>query len=279
MIISVKERSLTMNKALLDKRIKTFLGIHYYRLKRHVIWIFGRANFARQRRDIHLNYIHFSHSTPLLRKLKNVDMYLQHNKIVNLKIAAEKINGTVLFPEECFSYWKLIGKPTKKKGYLDGMILDNGKYKAGTGGGLCQMSNLIYWITLHTPLTVIERHRHGYDVFPDSNRTQPFGSGATCFYNYVDLMIKNNTPHPFQIFIQVTETDLEGYWASDTKKSYEYTIYEQNHRILSENFGRYIRCNEIWRKKHYMDTEYAENEFITENTGIMMYSPLIEKTM
>ena len=46
-----------------------------------------------------------------------------------------------------------------------------------TGGGLCQLSNLIYWMTLHTPLTITERYRHSYDVFPDSNRTQPFGSG------------------------------------------------------------------------------------------------------
>lgn len=44
-------------------------------------------------------------------------------------------------------------------------------------------------MALHTPLTVTERHRHGYDVFPDAERTIPFGSGATCFYNYGDLMI------------------------------------------------------------------------------------------
>ena len=64
------------------------------------------------------------------------------------------------------SYWYLIGKPTAGKGYLPGMILRNGGYLAATGGGLCQLSNLIYWMTLHTPLTVVERHRHGYDVFP-----------------------------------------------------------------------------------------------------------------
>jgi len=34
---------------------------------------------------------------------------------------------------------------------------------------------------------------HGYDVFPDSDRTQPFGSGATCFYNYGGFVIKINT--------------------------------------------------------------------------------------
>ena len=64
------------------------------------------------------------------------------------------------------------------------------------GGRPVQMTNLLYWMTLHTPLTVTERWRHGYDVFPDSNRTQPFGSGATCFYNYMDLMVRNAPPTP-----------------------------------------------------------------------------------
>lgn len=101
------------------------------------------------------------------------------------------------------SYWYLIGKPTAGKGYLPGMILRNGGYLAATGGGLCQLSNLIYWMTLHTPLTVVERHRHGYDVFPDANRTQPFGSGATCFYPYLDLMIRNDTQDTYQMRVRV----------------------------------------------------------------------------
>ncbi len=121
-------------------------------------------------------------------------MWMQYNKIVNLKIAVEKLNGIILFPGETFSYWKLIGKPTRGgKGYVEGMTLFYGGFKPGIGGGLCQLSNLIYWMALHTPLVVTERHRHSYDVFPDSNRTQPFGSGATCVYNYRDLQIFNGT--------------------------------------------------------------------------------------
>lgn len=77
-------------------------------------------------------------------------------------------------PGETLSYWKLIGRPTYRKGYLDGVLLKNGTVQYGCGGGLCQLSNLIFWMTLHTPLEVKERHRHGYDVFPDSNRDPAF---------------------------------------------------------------------------------------------------------
>ncbi|MCK9911052.1 VanW family protein, partial [Microbacteriaceae bacterium K1510] len=86
---------------------------------------------------------------------------------------------------------------------------------SGVGGGLCQLSNLIYWMTLHTPLTVTERYRHSYDVFPDAERTLPFGSGATCYYNYLDLQISNLTEQPFQLQIALTESHLAGEWRAN----------------------------------------------------------------
>ncbi|MFJ8513275.1 VanW family protein [Lysinibacillus xylanilyticus] len=51
------------------------------------------------------------------------------------------------------------------------------KVKTGVGGGICQLANLLYWMALHTPLIVTERHHHSFDPFPDSGRTLPFGSG------------------------------------------------------------------------------------------------------
>lgn len=52
-------------------------------------------------------------------------------------------------------------------------------------------------------------------MFPDSNRTQPFGSGATCFYNYMDLMVRNDTPDTWRLVLQVTDTHLEGECRAD----------------------------------------------------------------
>ena len=104
------------------------------------------------------------------------------------------------------------------------MVLNNGTVISGTGGGLCQLSNLIFWMTIHTPLTVVERHRHGFDVFPDSNRTQPFGSGATCFYPYGDLMIKNETQDDYQLILTVGDEFLEGEWRVSAKPTVKYKI-------------------------------------------------------
>jgi vancomycin resistance protein VanW len=203
-------------------------------------------------------------------------MYLQINKTVNLRIAAKKLNGFTIAPGQVFSYWKAIGKPTKCKGYLKGMVLKNGGFYEATGGGLCQMSNLIYWMTIHTPLTVIERHRHDFDVFPDSNRTQPFGSGATCFYNYGDLMIRNDTAQVFRLSIKVGEKNLEGHWQSDLPLRQTYTVYEKEHFIQPEFWGGYSRHNKLYRKIHDSSGTEIDDEFLVENHALMSYTPLLE---
>jgi len=255
--------------------VRLMLGRTYFTFKRHIFWIFGGIKFARKGMADELSYEHFSHKTPLLRKLKDADMHLQHNKVTNLRIAIEKVNGVIIYPGETFSYWKLIGKPSRRKGYLNGMILKNGSVKAGIGGGLCQLSNLIFWLTMHTPLTVTERHRHGYDVFPDFERTQPFGSGATCFYNYGDLMIKNNTWQKFQLTLRVADDDLEGAWKSDKPPECRYEVYEKEHFIQIQYWGGYTRHNLIFRKKYDLDNLLIDDELIVENHAVMMYSPLI----
>jgi vancomycin resistance protein VanW len=202
-------------------------------------------------------------------------MWLQENKVTNLKLATAKINSLVLKPGETFSLWRLVGKPTKAKGYVEGMILINGSFSSGVGGGLCQLSNLIYWMTLHTPLTITERWRHTHDVFPDANRTQPFGSGATIVYNYLDLQIKNETPDHYQLLIKVGDSDLEGEWRSTQPCPLKYEIYESDHLISQEWWGGYLRHNIIRRKVFDLDNHEIGDEFITKNQAIMMYEPML----
>lgn len=164
-------------KPIKRSRLRLFAGKRYFIWKRYLKWCTGRSKIAKQRTDETLSYTAMTHTTPLLRSLRNVDMVLQYNKITNLRLAIAKLDGLVVQPGETFSYWRSIGKPTKRKGYLEGMVLHYGGFHSGVGGGLCQLSNLIYWMALHTPLTVMERHRHSYDVFPDEQRTQPLEAG------------------------------------------------------------------------------------------------------
>lgn len=255
--------------------LRIYLGKKYYRFLRYFDWYLGSKKYAATKEDSLLPHLVFQHKTPLLRQLKGVDMWLQHNKVKNLEIAANKLNGIILKPDETFSYWRLIGNTTRRKGYLDGMILFYGSVTTGVGGGLCQLSNLIYWMTLHSPLIVTERYRHSYDVFPDSNRSQPFGSGATCAYNYLDLQIKNESACDYQLVVYLTDTHLVGEWRSEVPAAKTYAVYEKEHWITHEFWGGYVRHNKIHRKVYTLENELIDDEFVTENHAIMMYEPLL----
>ena len=122
----------------------------------------------------------------LRRKLGDSDPRLQEQKITNLKQAVKNLNGVVILPGKFFSLWSIVGEPSAKNGYVNGMLLSGGKVIEGMGGGLCQLSNFLFWIFLHVPSEVVQRYHHSIDVFPDSGRVLPFGSGATILYNFID---------------------------------------------------------------------------------------------
>ena len=251
------------------------LGKAYYTAKRYALWCSPKFKWAVMRQKELLPALHIAHRTPLRRDLRGEEQVWQENKVVNLRLAAQKLDGIVIFPGETFSYWRLIGKPSRRKGYREGMVLFLGRIGGDVGGGLCQLSNLIFWMTLHTPLTVVERYRHSHDVFPDSNRTQPFGSGATCAYPNRDLMIRNDTDQPFQLCLKVGETHLEGEWRAMREPEAAYRIVERDACINQASWGGYIRHNALYRLVMTPDGKLLEEQFLFENDAIMMYSPLL----
>ncbi len=256
-------------------RLRQALGRWAYGARRCLWWAFGGCRFARTRARTPLEHLCMAHSTPLLRQLKGADMALQRNKVVNLRIAAERLDGLLLRPGQVFSFWRLVGRPSATRGFLPGMTLHCGTVGAGVGGGLCQMTNLIYWMTLHTELTVLERHRHSYDVFPDSNRMLPFGSGATCAWPHLDLMIRNDTMNTYQLRVRVGEHDLEGQWRCDDQPACRYEVVERDARMCSEPWGGFSRHNTLIRRRLDTDGALRGEELVTENHALMMYAPFL----
>jgi len=266
----------TVQQPIKRSQLRLYLGRLFYTLKRRWEWVFSDTKFATQIRLDPLPIQTFTHQSILMRQLKDVEMWLQYNKVKNLRLAIAHINGLVIQPGEVFSFWYLVGNPTKARGFELGMTLNNGGFKPGYGGGLCQLSNLIYWMVLHSPLSIKERWRHSYDVFPDVNRTLPFGSGATVSYNYIDLQIENKTAHNYQLCLWLTDEHLCGEIRSDAETLCKYEILEQNHLITGPIAGRYMRQNQIVRQQRDLATnQLLREEFITENRALMMYAPLL----
>jgi vancomycin resistance protein VanW len=123
---------------------------------------------------------------------------------------------------------------------------------------------------------VVERHHHGYDVFPDSNRTQPYGSGATCAYPHADLMLRNDTEEAFQLTVHVGDTHLEGAIFGENPPAFRYEIAERDHEMRGEYWGGYTRHNKIFRRTYSLTGELLFEEQVAENHAIMMYAPFLE---
>ena len=267
-----------MDKKLLSQRhpIFYFLSVWEKRIRRQLKWKYDDKKYTTQNSSKKLPYRVKKHQSKLLKKLGDTDMQLQYNKIDNLKIVVDRINGTLIRPGETFSFCKTVGLPTKRKGYKLGMELSFGEAKAGIGGGICQSSNLLNWLALHSPLIITERHHHSFDPFPDDGRVLPFASGATVFYNYLDFQITNETEWTFQINLWLTDKLLEGEIRVNQELDFAYHVYEQNHQFTKEG-ENYFRSNEIWRKKiaKFESGRELENELVIKNNARVKYIPEI----
>ena len=265
-----------MSKKLLSQRNKFFyfLAIWYRRLIRYSKWYFNSNTYAKKKQTEKLLYRVKKHQSVLIRKLGDSDMLLQYNKVTNLKIAIKRLNGIIIKPNEIFSLCRVIGLPTKRKGYLPGMELFNEEARPGIGGGLCQIANLVHWLVLHSPLDIVERHHHSFDPFPDDGRILPFGSGATIFYNYIDLQIKNNTPYTFQFNFWLSEKCLEGELRINEELSYSYHVFEREHEFLKIE-DKFFRKNEIWRNKiaKFESGKILDTELLIKNFSKLKYIP------
>ena len=250
-----------------------FLVVKFRRFQRYLKWLTGKSKFAKTVSDDKLDYRVYKHQSVLIRKLGDTDLVLQYNKVENLKIAVKKINGVIIKPGETFSFCRLVGCPTKKKGYLEGMLLSNGEAISGIGGGLCQIVNLIHWLCLHSPLTVTERHHHSYDPFPDSGRVVPFGSGAGVFYNYIDYQFKNETDYTFQLLFWLDDKYINGDLRVNIELPYKYHVYEKNHHFIKIGESFYRR-NELWRDKYDKKSgNIVETELLQKSNALVKYLP------
>ena len=243
------------------------------RIIRHISDFFSSCRFAKARSDLPLDTCVYSNKSLMRRVLGNVDLQLQNNKVVNLSISSPRVSGILIRPGETFSFWHTVGSVTKKKGYKTGLILQGGTPAEGIGGGMCQFTNLIHWLVLHSPLEIEEHHHHdGYDLFPDYGRQIPFGTGTSIFYNYLDYRFTNRTEHTFQLITYVTDTHLCGELRCDSPLGYSYHVRAEGERFVRRGDAVY-RVGRVYRETYDKKTgALAERRLIKENNARVMYS-------
>ena len=165
------------------------------------------------------------------------------DRTTNLKLAANKINGTVLMPGETFSYNQVVGARTIAAGYKEAPIYVQGQVVDGLGGGICQITSTLYNAALFANLEIVERSNHQFvPSYVSASRD------ATVVYGSIDFKFKNNRNYPiklicsvangianFQIFGLKTENDYEVTISSYETGRTSNAIYSEAYKILKKN--------------------------------------------
>ena len=253
------------------------VAVAVHRGRRRTRWVrdawSGRVVWARTRATADLPVRVKQHGSLLLRELDPAQMHLQHSKVTNLRLAAGRLDGVVIRPGETLSFNRVVGNCTRRKGYVEGMRLSNGAAEAGVGGGICQLANLVHWMVLHSPLTVVERSEHSFDPFPDRGRVLPWGVGCSIVYNYVDLVVRNDTAHTFQVRTWVGERYLHGQLRADTRPEHAYRVEARGEQFLRRD-GRVYRRNQVWRRVLDRRTgDEVGEELVRTNCALVVYEP------
>ncbi len=123
------------------------------------------------------------------------------NRLENIRISCERINGTTLKNGDSFSFNDIIGEPTEDKGYKEADVIIGTKLTKGFGGGNCQVSTTLYNACLNVEgIEVNERHPHKRKVAYVEE-----GKDASVSYGTLDLKFTNNTGKTIKIYMNSEE--------------------------------------------------------------------------
>ena len=179
----------------------------------------------------------------LLSEFKTTYSTRDTDRTTNLKLAADKINGTVLMPGETFSYNQVVGERTIAAGYREAPIYVQGQVVDGLGGGICQITSTLYNSVIYANLEIVERSNHQFvPSYVSASRD------ATVVYGSIDFKFKNNRNYPiklvcsvsggiaqFQIFGLRTANDYEVVISSYETGRTSTAIYSEAYKILKQN--------------------------------------------
>lgn len=190
------------------------------------------------------------------------------NRISNIQLACSKIEGTILYPGDVFSYNDALGERTEAAGFKMAGAYSNGEVVEELGGGICQVSSTLYSAMLYAyRVNTVQRVPH---YFPVDYLEK--GYDATVSWPKPDFKFRNDTDYPIKIVthcnaeeksltIEIMGTNLDGTYIQLTKDTYSYNsekypwIMEgygvQMHRLVFDANGMQIdQIDEIYDVYH-----------------------------
>lgn len=161
-----------------------------------------------------------------------------YDRNINLRIACERINGIVLMPGDVFSYNYALGERNAANGWRPGASYVGGQVVQTYGGGICQVSSVLYYATVLADLEIVERDCHAY--LPSYI---PYATDATVAWGGIDYKFKNNTEYPIKIEatadgsyvrVRLLGTDTRDYYVKFISETLEWLNYKTSYKEIPE---------------------------------------------
>jgi vancomycin resistance protein YoaR len=122
------------------------------------------------------------------------------NRIHNVHMMADFIDGTVIKPGEVFSFNGVVGERTAARGFLEGQEIIGSLVLPSIGGGVCQTATTLFNDAFELGLPILARTNHNLYL-----SHYPLGRDATVAWGGPDFKFRNDLKHG--ILIKTTYTD------------------------------------------------------------------------
>ena len=136
------------------------------------------------------------------------------NRIHNVHLMADYIDGTVIRPGQEFSYNEVVGPRTAERGFLEGQMIVGSLVLPAIGGGVCQTATTLFNDAFELGLPVLERHNHSLYL-----SHYPRGRDATVSWGGPDLKFRNDLKHGLLIKSSYTDSTLDVHLLRETRGS------------------------------------------------------------
>ena len=120
-------------------------------------------------------------------------------RIHNIETGSMLLNGSLIKPDEEFSFNDFLGPVTYKRGFVDGLVIIEDRTEQAIGGGICQVSTTLFRAAFWAGTPILERHKHIYRVRYYEQGNFPIGFDASIWQPSLDMRFANDTGAPMMI--------------------------------------------------------------------------------
>ncbi len=186
------------------------------------------------------NEVKYEYLSNINKKVSSYTTYFVNagNRGHNISLASKRLNGTLIMPDETFSYLKTVGPYGSSNGYLPAPIYLNGDTATENGGGICQLASTTYMAQLKAGLKTVSRRGHTF-----APNYVPKGLDATVYSTTTDYKFKNQ---------------------------YKYPVY-----LVSYVNGNYLTVD-IWTNENALEGKTYEPYSVASNGGYLAYLKTIK---